>query len=541
MTRAGGRAMLAVLLWGWTLTPPAEGVASQAAPAPISQRTLVVPFDNVANDAPGAWLGVATAIALTDDLEALGVPVIGRDDRLRAFDRLHVPPVATLSHATIIRVGEVVGAASVVIGTFEVAGTQLVVHARFIRLAAGRILPDIVERGPVADLFGISARVARRLVGEATIPEADLLRGDPAPAAFEQYVKGLFAEAPAARIAFLTRALRIAPAFERIRLALWGAHTEVGDHLKALTSVRDVPAGHRFGRQARFRAAISLLSLGRNQEAFDTLTALNEAQSDSALVNNMGVAQMRRAVKDPKRPPADWFSEAARLDPADPDLVFNRGYAAWMAGDAQAAITWLRETVRRNPADDAAHYVLAVALDAQGAVAEAAREKDLARRLSSAVDEWENRPGVRGVPRGLERVKTDLDVPATLRVDAIIVAAGQRDQRALARHHIEAGRRLSAAGRDEDATAELRRAVYLSPYDAEAHHLLGQLYLRSGRTAEAIDALTIAVWSDDTIAARLTLARAFEAAGDAAGMRREVLTILEREPDNVEAQRLLGR
>ena len=49
---------------------------------------------------------------------------------------------------------------------------------------------------------------------------------------------------------------------------------------------------------------------------------------------------------------------------------------------------------------------------------------------------------------------------------------------------------------DDEAIAELRRVVYLSPYQSDAHLLLGRIYLRSGRTAEAITALKIAVWSD---------------------------------------------
>jgi cytochrome c-type biogenesis protein CcmH/NrfG len=62
--------------------------------------------------------------------------------------------------------------------------------------------------------------------------------------------------------------------------------------------------------------------------------------------------------------------------------------------------------------------------------------------------------------------------------------------------HLERGRRLHEAGRDEEAIAELRRTIFLSPYDSEAHLLLGRIYLRMRRQEEAIEALTIAVWSD---------------------------------------------
>jgi Flp pilus assembly protein TadD len=93
-------------------------------------------------------------------------------------------------------------------------------------------------------------------------------------------------------------------------------------------------------------------------------------------------------------------------------------------------------------------------------------------------------------------VKLEIDEPASLRVDAAVVAAQRRHQRAVAAFHLESGRRLFEAGRDAEAIGELRRTVFLAPYDSEAHLLLGRLYLRSGRVQEAIDALTIAAWSD---------------------------------------------
>src|SRR5215467_4561684 len=121
------------------------GVASAEAqsPPPVTGRQLVVPFENAAHEPRLYWLSEASAIALTDDLIALGAQAFSRDERLRAFDQLRVPPVATLSDATIIRVGQVVGAAQVVIGTFELKGDVLTVRARSIRLDAGRMFPEI--------------------------------------------------------------------------------------------------------------------------------------------------------------------------------------------------------------------------------------------------------------------------------------------------------------------------------------------------------------------------------------------------------------
>jgi tetratricopeptide (TPR) repeat protein len=186
-----------------------------------------------------------------------------------------------------------------------------------------------------------------------------------------------------------------------------------------------------------------------------------------------------------------------KIDPADSDLFFNMGYAYWLEKDLDGAVYWLRETVRRNPADDEAHYLLGVALQASGNPAEAAREKELARQLSAAHAEWEaSQNGANTVPPSLERVKVDLDLPAALRIEDAVVAAGQRDQRELAAFHLDRGRRFFEEERDNEAIAELRRTVFLSPYDSDAHLVLARIYLRSGRTEEAIDALKIAVWSD---------------------------------------------
>jgi tetratricopeptide (TPR) repeat protein len=488
----------------------APGVAAQSTPPAAPARQLVIPFENATGEARTYWLSEGSAVLLTDDLIALGVPAIRREDRLRAFERLRVPPVAALSHATVIRLAQVVGAAQVVVGAVELQGGDLVVRARTIRLDTGRISPEFVERGPLADLLDIYARVARRVAAAASsTPIEQLTRGYPPLPAFEQYIKGLLAEAPAAQIAFLTQALRVFAPFQRARVALWNVHTAQGDHQQALDAVRQVPADDPLARQARFLAAVSMLHLGQHQAAFDAFGELNRATADPALLNNLGIVQLQRPSG--AAPPAaglstslgpggraiSYFGEAVALDGSDPDLFFNLGYAFWLDRDLPGAIHWLREAVRRNPADDEAHYVLGAALQGSGSVAEAAREKELARQLSATWAEWEaKQPGANTAPRGLERLKVEIDVPESLRVDAAVGAAEQRDQREIAMFHLERAGRLLEAGRDAEAIAELRRTIFLAPYESKAHLRLARIYVRTGRTQDAIDALTIAVWSD---------------------------------------------
>ena len=51
--------------------------------------------------------------------------------------------------------------------------------------------------------------------------------------------------------------------------------------------------------------------------------------------------------------------------------------------------------------------------------------------------------------------------------------------------------------------------MYLSPYEAEAHLLLGRIYLRTGQTSAAIDAFKIALWSQESVAGQIALAQAY--------------------------------
>lgn len=490
MTSRGLRLALAALALVCMWPAPSGAQAPAAAP-----RFLVIPFDNVNREPRLYWLSEGSSVLLTDDLLALGVPAITREDRLRAFDSLHVPPVASLTHATVIRLGQLVGATHVVVGAFDMRDNALQVRARVIRLDTGRMQPEIAEGGPLEQVFDIYGRVARQFVPDSAVAFEQMERSHPPLAAFEQYVKGVLAEAPATKLGYLDEALEISPRFQRARIAKWEVYTEQGEHRLALEVAREIPRDHPQARRARFLAATSLISLGRLDEAFSTLSDLNREKPDPAVLNNLGIVQLRRKPGSLGGKAVSWFSEASKLDPEDPDLFFNLGYAYFADGDPKAASHWLREAVRRNPADDEAHYALGVALQASGSSSEGAREKELARQLSSA---WLDRGDTQAaaMPRELERIKTEMVEPGALRVASVIVASEQREQQQLATFHLERGRRMFEQERDGEAIAELRRAIYLTPYQAEAHLLLGRAYQRSGRTKEAVDALKIALWID---------------------------------------------
>ena len=531
------RRILTCVLAGLLLVP-----AAARAQVPAGAPILILPFDNPSQEPRLMWMREGAAVLLGETLAANGEIVIDREERLQAFDRLQIPASATLSRASTIRIAQAVTAALVIGGTVAMQGDYLVARARVVRLDSGRLLPEVEASGPLTELFTVFGRLAQQIRGLAATPSA--APGDrlpPAPVMFELYVKGLIAETPATALAFLEQTLKAAPQFDRARLAIWDLHSEASQHQRALDALNGIRPESRFYRDGRFRRSLSLMNLKRFDDALETLRALQKESPAATVANAIGVAELRRTATPQPERATYYFSQATELDPADGDFFFNLGYAYWIDKDPRAAIYWLREAVRRAPGDGDAHFILGVALQQTGAAPEAAREKELAARLSSKYAGWESKAaGGDPVPRGLERLHEEL-IPARASLESLITTAGQRDQENLAAFHLDAGRRAFQREADREAIQELRRALYLSPYLAEAHLLLGRLYLRGSRPAEAVEALKIALWSEETVAAHLALAEALIQTQEPTAARAEVERALVMDPKSAEALALRAK
>ena len=530
-------ATLAVIVIGWPASPDASQPQVGA-----DARPLVLPFSVTVEAAvPGGdgaayWLGEAAAILLADELDARGIPALSRSDRVEAFARLQLPFVATLTRATMLRVAELVGATELVVGEVRL-GTRMTVKARVISVEAARQHQEIVEEGPGTDIYAIFERIAARLApGTArTDRRAHLPIG-----AFEQYVKGLVAPTAVAQERFLEQARQQAPANDRVLLALWEVYSSQAAHDKALAAAESVSRQAPLDRQARFCAALSLIELQRYNDAFARLQALHGEAASPVLSNAMGVVQVRRGSTPQTGLPTYFFTRAVDEDPGNSDYLFNLGYAYARTRDVDAALYWLREQVRFAPADGEAHLVMSQVLMTAGRKVEAQREFDLAKQLGTGLDP-ETLTLSETLPASLERLVGRLDLRPYVAVNAAIANPAQREQQELAAFHVARGRRFFEQEDDRSAVGELRRAIYLRPYDDEPHLLLGRIYQRGGRLREAIDEFRIAVWCRDTSIAHVRLGEALLQSGDRPGAREEAQRAIALAPESAEARALLAR
>jgi len=281
-------------------------------------RVLVMPFENVTHDGRIIWMGEASSVLLADDLNAFGVSAITREERQQAFDVLQVPPNASLTDATVIRIGQIVGAAQVVVGTVQLEGDDLLVRARTIGLDSGRLQSDVTERGPMADLFTTFERMARRVMSPTAAGAGGAPPVHPPVAAFENYIKGLLAETPATAINYLNDALARQPSFDRARLALWEIYTDEGDYEHALAAAAAVASARPLSRRARFLVGLSQIQLKKYDDAFATFKAMLDAQSTPSVLNNLGIVQLRRGGNAQSGQATYYFTKASEADPTTP-------------------------------------------------------------------------------------------------------------------------------------------------------------------------------------------------------------------------------
>ncbi|MFI5177643.1 MAG: tetratricopeptide repeat protein [Vicinamibacterales bacterium] len=530
------------------LAAGAPGRALGGARPAAETRVLVMPFavdvdaKTAGPAAASRWLGEAARLLLIDDLGRMGVSVVSRDECGAAFDRLQLPMAASLTRATMIRVGELVGASQVIFGDVHLAD-QLTVRTRMLHVMAGSAAPDMTERAALSDLFALFERTAAGLAPAIGQTQPARLHADPNMPfdVFENYVKGLVAPTPGAQQRFLETALKQAPHDARLLVALWGVYSSQGQPEKALAVASAVPRDSSLSRKARFSAALSLVDLGRFDGAAEQLTALTRERSSPILLNALGVVELRRPPgAASSATPQSYFKQAVDAEPGNTDYLFNLGYATARAQETDAALTFLREAVRYDAANGDAHLVMSAVLSGQGKSVEGQRELDLAKQLGTRPDTSLLTLSAK-IPNGLERLPTDLDVPPSQRLDATIANPAQRDQQETAAFHFDQGRTLFDAQRDREATNELRRAIYLAPYENPPHVLLGRVYQRGGRVNEAIDEFKVAIWCRETAEARAALAGALLDSGDKDAARREAERALALDPNSAEAKALLKR
>ena len=509
-------ALLAVLL-----------AATPAAPGPL----LVMRPDGGEAVAEAAWVGEMVAESLPEALRVAGAPAVESADRLRAQAALEIPPVL-LSRATCIRIGEALGADRLVLGNYSLSGSELTVSVRLLDAERGTLSAPFVVSGREEEILPLVGRLAWDLALASSTPprltrEAFLaaLPSPPFPAV-KAFGQGLATRDLASKKRLIRAALALAPDYHAARLTLGRLEIEARDFQAALDTLGKIPEGAAEARSARFQEVVAMLASGRNRGAAAICARLIADQPSPAALSNHALALLRGGGGELKA--SEVLRKALELSPGSTDIAFNLAWALLSEGNAEGAVFHLRGVLREEPLDALARLVLAWALAKAGQASEAQQEWRGVLAMSPSYEGLTNFDPSRRFER----------VMASERL--LVVDRGTRSEAEVAAGLIGRAEKLSASGDVSGALRELTRAAYLDPYAPRIHLLLARAHLRSGDKEKAANEYRMALWSRDDPTVRLELAQMLQDMGRAAEARAEAQRVLEVDPANEPARRLLS-
>lgn len=185
--------------------------APMAAQRPVAQPVAVMPFKNLNTDTTLDWLKVGMAETMVSDLRKTGkVRVVEREQIDRALGEILLQGQRGTDEGDAAKVGRLVGAKTVVLGSFQQAQKQVRITARFVSVESGEVLDTAKTTGPIDRIFALQDEVVDRLLG-APPPRPKRKTTPKAVEAYKLYSMSLVTSSDAEKVDYLRRSLEQDP------------------------------------------------------------------------------------------------------------------------------------------------------------------------------------------------------------------------------------------------------------------------------------------------------------------------------------------
>ncbi|MGA7415712.1 MAG: tetratricopeptide repeat protein [Bryobacteraceae bacterium] len=331
---------------------------------------LILPFQNSSSYDDLNWIGTSIAETLYTELGSRGQIVLDRATLLEGFHRLTLRADARFTKATIIKLGQTLGADYVIYGDYDIHLTAGETKLRKSDIAVTSHLIDLrkFREGPVASESGNLAELSRMeehlsfMYASTLMPEGGykmeqfttpdkLIRLD----AKESYIRGLISTSTDQKIKWFEQASALNRAYASPAFELGKLYLQRKDYRQASDWLLRVPAGHPSYLEARFKLGLASYGAADYRTAANYFKEVSQTIPLSEVYNNLGAAENRMnqpaAIED--------FRRAADADRADETYSFNLGLALYKAGRYDEATDRLKTAVESVPEDREANSLLA--------------------------------------------------------------------------------------------------------------------------------------------------------------------------------------
>lgn len=517
-----------------------------ASPGLAELRTVVVlPFANHSKNASLHWMGESFPELLEDRLKWPNLNVLGRDERLLAFDRIGIPYSSRLSQASLIKIGQELDADFLVMGAFRSDGTEIAASASILDLRKNLLKARLEERAPLDRFQTACGRLAWKILTQldSTFPLSlnSFLEKFPAipNIALENYVRGLIEPDRAKQIRFFRQADKEQPNYSKAILQLGRFYHQEKDYATSTLWLQRLLRLEGELPEASFLIGLNSLYLKSYDKAASEFERLSQVVPASEVYTNLAIASSLKGSRDAA---TAAFEKAIAVDSLEADYDFNLAYHRWKSGDFAGAVKILAQGVERNDSDAEAQYILSMCYRALGRAEEAASALALAQELSPRIAGWEAK---KQMP-DLFRIQTAFDASSFRQLQLHLRDARESKGAALARKEqdhdeFKPVQEMLAAKRLGEAEAWLSQAIQREPTSARAHGLMAQVLEARGDRERAISELRASLWLKEDTATRLRLSRLYLALQRHREAEMEARKILELEPGSQAARDILEK
>jgi tetratricopeptide (TPR) repeat protein len=322
---------------------------------------LVLPFDNDTGQPSLEWIREASAELVSRRLAAAGFAPMSRADRIYALDHLGLPQGFHPSRASSIMLAETLDADSIIVGSYQTDGTNIVVEARLVDVPHLRMSQPVTSRGELREMISVLDSLAWKLAREMDagfkvpldtfVAAGSGLRLD----AFEQYIRGITEPDQQERLRHLNQSVLLSSNFSPAWMAL-GREEYASQHYEQAAEAFAKAGGNGADAddvlKAGFYRGLSLLFSGDYVRAEEAFSGVARVLPLAEVLNNQGVA-LARGGKDG----IPLFRQAVATDPYAADYHFNLAVSLKRHGDAAEALTELAQCLRLRPNDTEAQAV----------------------------------------------------------------------------------------------------------------------------------------------------------------------------------------
>jgi tetratricopeptide (TPR) repeat protein len=335
-------------------------VASAAGAAEII-TIAVMPFANITKDAQIDWLGAGFAETIATKLCMVsGIQYVERSQLAQALKELKLQDTAVVDPKTAGKLGKVIGARQIVLGSYQKLGDKLKVDARVVDVETSVATRSADDTGTMDGVFDLQADLARKLIEALgkTATEAESKAVAVAPtrslSAFEWFSKGytLYQQGKLAdAIQAYTSAIELDPRYvdaynNRGVVYKYASEYEraIADYTKAIALKPDYA-------DAYFNRGVAYRHTGEPDKAIADLDKALALKPDSPDVyNNLGNAWGEKGDLDKA---IVYLNKAITIKPDYPYPYFGKGHALELQGKREEALAAFQQFIKLAAPGDA--------------------------------------------------------------------------------------------------------------------------------------------------------------------------------------------